>query len=112
MRAFKLYTGPDNGSHVLEGTIDEQDRTDVTISKERRPIHRTTGALIRSRNLYDAFQRICRLVFHRCDQKRNDRRALSGPVQSDVRCPLWTSTNVDLAATSQPLTRMQCRLHF
>ena len=29
MRAFKLYTGPDNASHVLEGTIDEKDRTDV-----------------------------------------------------------------------------------
>ncbi len=27
--AFKLYTGPDNGSHVLEGTIDESKRSDV-----------------------------------------------------------------------------------
>ena len=29
IRAFKLYTGPDHASHVLEGTIDERDRTDV-----------------------------------------------------------------------------------
>lgn len=29
LHAFKLYTGPDNGSHVLEGTIDETKRTDV-----------------------------------------------------------------------------------
>jgi hypothetical protein len=29
MRAFKLYTGHDNASHVLEGTIDEKARTDV-----------------------------------------------------------------------------------
>ena len=27
--AFKLYTGPDGGSHVIEGTIDERERTDV-----------------------------------------------------------------------------------
>jgi len=29
IRAFKLYTGRDNASHVLEGTIDEKARTDV-----------------------------------------------------------------------------------
>ena len=29
IRAFKLYTGTDHASHVLEGTIDEKDRTDV-----------------------------------------------------------------------------------
>jgi len=29
LRAFKLYTGADGASHVLEGTIDETDRTDV-----------------------------------------------------------------------------------
>jgi hypothetical protein len=29
IRAFKLYTGPDNASHVLEGTIDLKDRIDV-----------------------------------------------------------------------------------
>ena len=29
VRAFKLYTGSDGASHVLEGTIDEKDRTDV-----------------------------------------------------------------------------------
>ena len=29
IRAFKLYTGSDNASHVLEGTIDEKARTDV-----------------------------------------------------------------------------------
>jgi hypothetical protein len=27
--AFKLYTGPDNASHVLEGTIMEGERTEV-----------------------------------------------------------------------------------
>jgi uncharacterized cupin superfamily protein len=29
LHAFKLYTGSDNASHVLEGTIDERDRTGV-----------------------------------------------------------------------------------
>jgi quercetin dioxygenase-like cupin family protein len=28
-RAYKLYTGPDNASHVAEGTVAENDRTDV-----------------------------------------------------------------------------------
>lgn len=29
LHAFKLYTGPDNASHVLEGTVAQNDRTDV-----------------------------------------------------------------------------------
>ena len=29
IRAFKLYLGPDNASHVLEGTINQAARTDV-----------------------------------------------------------------------------------
>ena len=29
LHAFKLYTGPDNASHVKEGTVAENDRTDV-----------------------------------------------------------------------------------
>jgi quercetin dioxygenase-like cupin family protein len=40
IRAFKLYTGPDNASHVLEGTIAEQDRTDViAIHFKETPAH-------------------------------------------------------------------------
>jgi quercetin dioxygenase-like cupin family protein len=40
MRAFKLYTGSDNASHVLEGTINEQDRTDViAIHFKETPAH-------------------------------------------------------------------------
>ena len=40
MRAFKLYTGTDNASHVLEGTIDEKDRTDVVaIHFKKTPAH-------------------------------------------------------------------------
>ena len=40
LRAFKLYTGPDNGSHVLQGTIDEKDRTDVVaIHFKETPAH-------------------------------------------------------------------------
>jgi hypothetical protein len=40
MRAFKLYTGADNASHVLEGTIDEKDRTDVVaIHFKETPAH-------------------------------------------------------------------------
>ena len=40
MRAFKLYTGPDNASHALEGTIDEKDRTDVVaIHFKETPAH-------------------------------------------------------------------------
>jgi hypothetical protein len=39
IRAFKLYTGHDNASHVLEGTVDEKARTDViaTHLKETPP---------------------------------------------------------------------------
>ena len=29
LHAFKLYTGPDNASHVAEGTVAENDATDV-----------------------------------------------------------------------------------
>jgi len=40
IRAFKLYTGPDNASHVLEGAIDQTDRTDViAIHFKETPAH-------------------------------------------------------------------------
>jgi quercetin dioxygenase-like cupin family protein len=40
IRAFKLYTGPDNASHVLEGTIDLKDRADViAIHFKETPAH-------------------------------------------------------------------------
>jgi quercetin dioxygenase-like cupin family protein len=40
LRAFKLYTGADKASHVLEGTIDLKDRTDVTaIHFKETPAH-------------------------------------------------------------------------
>src|ERR1700751_2194536 len=40
VRAFKLYTGADGASHVLEGAIDEKDRTDVTaIHFKETPAH-------------------------------------------------------------------------
>ena len=40
IRAFKLYTGPDNASHVLEGTIDQKARTDVmAIHFKETPAH-------------------------------------------------------------------------
>jgi quercetin dioxygenase-like cupin family protein len=40
IRAFKLYTGHDNASHVLEGTIDEKARTDVVaIHFKETPAH-------------------------------------------------------------------------
>jgi len=40
IRAFKLYTGPDNASHVLEGTIDERARTEVVaIHFKETPAH-------------------------------------------------------------------------
>jgi quercetin dioxygenase-like cupin family protein len=40
IRAFKLYTGRDNASHVLEGTIDETARTDViAIHFKETPAH-------------------------------------------------------------------------
>jgi quercetin dioxygenase-like cupin family protein len=40
IRAFKLYTGPDKASHVLEGTIDVKDRTDVVaIHFKETPAH-------------------------------------------------------------------------
>jgi quercetin dioxygenase-like cupin family protein len=40
IRAIKLYTGPDHASHVLEGSIDETDRTDViAIHFKETPAH-------------------------------------------------------------------------
>ena len=40
IRAFRLYTGPDNASHVLEGAIDQTDRTDVVaIHFKETPAH-------------------------------------------------------------------------
>jgi hypothetical protein len=40
LRAFKLYTGSDGASHVLEGTIDEKDRTEViAIHFKETPAH-------------------------------------------------------------------------
>jgi quercetin dioxygenase-like cupin family protein len=40
VHAFKLYTGPDGGSHVVEGTLDEHARTDVVaIHFKETPAH-------------------------------------------------------------------------
>src|ERR1700722_18592938 len=40
IRAFKLYTGSDKASHVLEGTVDEKARTDViAIHFKESPAH-------------------------------------------------------------------------
>jgi quercetin dioxygenase-like cupin family protein len=40
IRAFKLYTGPGHASHVLEGSIDQKDRTDViAIHFKETPAH-------------------------------------------------------------------------
>lgn len=40
LHAFKLYTGPDNASHVEEGVVTENDRTDVVaIHFKETPAH-------------------------------------------------------------------------
>lgn len=40
IRAFRLYTGPDDASHVLEGTVDQRARTDVVaIHFKESPAH-------------------------------------------------------------------------
>jgi hypothetical protein len=40
VRAFKLSTGADGASHVLEGAIDVEDRTDVVaIHFKETPAH-------------------------------------------------------------------------
>lgn len=40
LRAFKLYTGTDNASHVVEGTVAENDPTDVVaIHFKETPAH-------------------------------------------------------------------------
>ena len=40
IRAFKLYTGPDNASHVLEGTVNQSGRADViAIHFKETPAH-------------------------------------------------------------------------
>ena len=42
LHAFKLLTGPDNASHVLEGSIAEGDLTDVlTVQVKETPAHST-----------------------------------------------------------------------
>jgi len=44
IRAIKLYTGPDHASHVMEGVIDETDRTDViAIHFKETPAHSSEG---------------------------------------------------------------------
>jgi len=44
IRAFKLYIGPDNASHVLQGTINQADRTDVVaIHFKETPPHSSYG---------------------------------------------------------------------
>ena len=44
LHAFKLYTGPDNASHVLEGAVAENDRTDVVAIHFKEP-HRTPRSI-------------------------------------------------------------------
>ena len=40
IRAFKLFTGPDKASHLLEGTINQSDRTDaIAIHFSETPAH-------------------------------------------------------------------------
>ncbi len=40
LHAFKLYTGPDKASHVVEGTVAENDRTDVVaVDFKETPAH-------------------------------------------------------------------------
>jgi quercetin dioxygenase-like cupin family protein len=40
VRAYKLYTGPDNASHVVKGTINQNDRTDVVaVHFKETPAH-------------------------------------------------------------------------
>jgi len=40
LHAFKLYSGPDNASHVLEGSVAENDPTDVVaIHFKETPAH-------------------------------------------------------------------------
>ena len=40
LHAFKLYTGPDNASHVAEGSVADNDRTDVVaIQFKESPPH-------------------------------------------------------------------------
>ena len=40
LHAFKLFTGPDNASHVVEGTVAENERTDVVaIHFKETPAH-------------------------------------------------------------------------
>ena len=52
MRAFKLYTGKDNASHVLEGTLTLDRRTDVVAVhfRNRRHIPASTGTTHRNPN--------------------------------------------------------------
>jgi quercetin dioxygenase-like cupin family protein len=44
IRAFKLYTGPDMATHVLEGAIDQTKRTDVVAMRfSETPAHSSAG---------------------------------------------------------------------
>src|SRR6266849_6864929 len=74
LHAFKLRTGPDNASHVVEGTVAETDRTDVdAIHFKETPPHsslaRRARAAIRDHAFRDA-------RVH--DPRRRDIRSASG----------------------------------
>ena len=53
VHAFRLYTGPDHASHVMEGTVALDERAMLSRSASRNPrrIHRSTGTTRRSRNM-------------------------------------------------------------
>ena len=52
LHAFKLYTGPDNTSHVKEGTVAENiaPMSSRSISRKRRRTRPSTGTMTQSRN--------------------------------------------------------------
>jgi hypothetical protein len=69
--AFKLYTGADNASHVAEGTVAENDRTDVVAIhfKETPPQGRPTRAALTLTPRHATTQRCRRSYDRRCGSK-------------------------------------------
>jgi len=61
VRAFKLYTGADKASHVLEGTIDLEGRTDViAIHFKETPAHSSSAGVVSPLRRSRAIAAICR----------------------------------------------------
>jgi hypothetical protein len=104
MHAFKLYTGPDNASHLVEGELTLDRRTDVVAVhfENRRRIPRSTGTTRRSRNTSSRWR-----------GRSNSPPATARPSSCARRRPggdrrVGTGTNGGWSTTSRGVAAMSC----